>query len=243
MSSSSEIDKNDDDDSGNDMIWLTRKRKHSPSAKGPNRASNTTTKPRLKHAAHTARQQKLSPLRNRLLSNDLSTPKTLSATQYSDHDTNICYNDDSSEESGDRADHPGRNKRSMSTTHLYRSRGHKRQRSTDENDEYEVEKILDACVNCRKIQYRIKWVRYEDDLEWYDAFNFKNSPHKLLSFHSASHTHPGPPKRLGRWVQCWDEDREADNHPDNNTPEQLYLRGGKLQILAGCRFRLKDVPS
>jgi hypothetical protein len=44
----------------------------------------------------------------------------------------------------------------MSTTHPYHSRGHKQQRSTDKNDEYEVEKILDVRVNCRKMQYRVE---------------------------------------------------------------------------------------
>ncbi|KAH8719373.1 hypothetical protein GQ44DRAFT_712292 [Phaeosphaeriaceae sp. PMI808] len=26
----------------------------------------------------------------------------------------------------------------------------------------------------------------------------------------------GPLKRLGRWVQCWEEDRDADDHPNDN---------------------------
>lgn len=47
--------------------------------------------------------------------------------------------------------------------------------------------------------YRVKWLGYEDDPEWYDASNFKNS---LRDFHATNFTLPGPPKRLGIWRQC-----------------------------------------
>ena len=119
----------------------------------------------------------------------------------------------------------------MSTARPYRSRRHKRKRncgSAEEDDEYEVEKILDARVNRGKLQYRVKWLGYEDDREWYDASNFKNSPHMLRGFHTANPTRPGPPKRLGRWVQCWEEDRDVDDHPDDNKPARSYTRGEAL---------------
>lgn len=70
----------------------------------------------------------------------------------------------------------------------------------DEDDEYEVEEILEARIYRRKLQYRVKWLGYEDDPEWYGASNFKNSPHKLRDFYTANPTRPGPLKRLGRWV-------------------------------------------
>ena len=88
------------------------------------------------------------------------------------------------------------------TYHLTRHRQKCNRGSTDKDDEYKVEEILDAGVNRRKLQYRVKWLRYKDDLQWYDASNFKNSPHKLRSFHTASPTRPGPPKMLERWLQC-----------------------------------------
>ncbi|KAF2690338.1 hypothetical protein K458DRAFT_383455 [Lentithecium fluviatile CBS 122367] len=47
-----------------------------------------------------------------------------------------------------------------------------------------------------KLQYRVKWVRYSDDPKWYNAANFKNSPHKLYDFHEANLARPGPPQRL-----------------------------------------------
>jgi hypothetical protein len=230
--SSSEIDDNNgNDESGNKKTWLTSKRKHSPPAKRRNRASNTTSKQRPKHAAHSAKQRKLSSSCDRPISNHSLTPKPLSAAHYSGYDTTIWYSDDGSSESSNHGGHSKRTERLMSTAPTYRSSGHRQKRncrSTDEDDEYEVEEILDACVNRRKLQYRVKWLGYKDDPQWYNASNFKNSPHKLRSFHTASPTRPGPPKMLERWLQCWEEDINAGDHPDDNKPKQSYPRGGKL---------------
>jgi hypothetical protein len=92
-------------------------------------------------------------------------------------------------------------------------------------DEYEVEEILKSRIYYRKLQYRVKWVGYADDLEWYDASNFKNSPHKLHGFHLANPICPGPSKRQDVWIQCWEEDRDPDEHPDDNKPERSCRRG------------------
>ena len=51
--------------------------------------------------------------------------------------------------------------------------------SVDEEDEYEMERILDARVNRTTLQYRIQWLGYDDNQEWYDASNFKDSPHRV----------------------------------------------------------------
>ncbi|KAF2175642.1 hypothetical protein K469DRAFT_756078 [Zopfia rhizophila CBS 207.26] len=160
----------DDDDSVDHTTWLTRKRKRSPPAKRHSQMPNTASKQRRKHAAHSARQQKPSTPRGRPFSSRSSAPQPLSAAQHSGYDTKICYSDessdDSSEESGDRGRYIGSNKRPMSTARPYRSRRHKQKRNrggADEDDEYEVEKILDARVNRGKLQYRVEWLGYEDD--------------------------------------------------------------------------------
>jgi hypothetical protein len=49
---------------------------------------------------------------------------------------------------------------------------------------------------------------------------------------------PGPPKRLGILVQCWEEDRDAGNHPGVNKPtigrdEIIYGRTGPVDICLG----------
>jgi len=97
----------------------------------------------------------------------------------------------------------------------------------DEDNEYEVEGILDSRISRKKLQYRAKWVGYENDPDWYDASNFKNSSHRLHDFHAANPAQPGPPARLWRWTQCWEEDIDAD-HPNDNKPKRLHTNGAVL---------------
>jgi hypothetical protein len=78
---------------------------------------------------------------------------------------------------------------------------------TDNEDKYEVERILEARFHYGKLQYRANWTGYGDDLVWYDASIFKNSPYRLLDFHTANLTQVGPPKRLRKWTQSWEKDR------------------------------------
>lgn len=87
----------------------------------------------------------------------------------------------------------------------------------DKHVEYEVKQIVDVRTNDTTgfLQYRVKWVGYKHDLTWYDASNFKNSPHKLDEFHNVNPTYPGPPKRLRVWLQCWED---TADHADDNKP-------------------------
>ncbi|KAF2690843.1 hypothetical protein K458DRAFT_288283, partial [Lentithecium fluviatile CBS 122367] len=57
-------------------------------------------------------------------------------------------------------------------------------------------KVLEARIFRRKLKYRVKWLSYDNNLKWYNAANFKNSPHKLYAFYRDDLTRPGPPKRL-----------------------------------------------
>jgi hypothetical protein len=87
----------------------------------------------------------------------------------------------------------------------------------DKHVEYEVKHIVDVRINDETdLQYRALWVGCKDDSTWYDASNFKNSPHKLDDFHKANPTRPGPPKRLDVWLKCWEE---TANHSDDNKPQ------------------------
>jgi hypothetical protein len=219
-SSSSDADDDRNDDRSNQTAWLTRMRKRFPPTKQHILSSNTTSRQRLKHNMRSAKQRRLSPSGDRPFSNRPLALKPLSAPPYSGYDAKICCSDDSS---GNRVRHLESIKRPMSTVSPYRSRKHKRKRSqdtADKDDEYEVEEILNARLHYRKLQYRVRWLEYEEDPEWYDASKFKNSPHRLQSFHAANPLHPGPPRRLETWIQCWEEGRDAGNHPDDNKPEE-----------------------
>ncbi|KAF1935089.1 hypothetical protein EJ02DRAFT_460679 [Clathrospora elynae] len=152
-SSSSNTDDDHNDDRGNQTAWLTRKWKRFPPTKQHIRLSNTTSKQRLKHNVRSAKQRRLSSSGGRPFSNRPLALKPLSAPPYSGYDAKICYSDDSSDDSsGNRVRHLESIKRPMSTVRPYRPRKHKRKRSqgtADKDNEYEVEKILNARVHCK----------------------------------------------------------------------------------------------
>lgn len=106
----------------------------------------------------------------------------------------------------------------------HRNKWKRKRTSVEEDKEYEVEEILESRINHKKLQYRTKWIGFDDDQEWYDAFNFKNSPYRLRDFHATNPTQPGPPARLWRWIQCWEEDRDAEDHTDDNKPKRSRTR-------------------
>jgi hypothetical protein len=89
----------------------------------------------------------------------------------------------------------------------------------NENEEYEVEMILKVRCYCDELQYRVQWLGYKTDRKWYYASGFKNSPRKLREFHNANPVGLGPPVRLEEWEKCWEEDRDAGDHPDDNKPQ------------------------
>ena len=51
-------------------------------------------------------------------------------------------------------------------------------------EEWEVEDILDARSHRGKLQYRVKWVGWDEDREWYDAAGFENSLKIVKDFYS-----------------------------------------------------------
>ena len=64
----------------------------------------------------------------------------------------------------------------------------------DGEEEYEVEQILDSRLfgKAKKLQYRVSWVGYPPDTQWYPAANFENSADKLRAYHTAYPGKPGP---------------------------------------------------
>ena len=64
----------------------------------------------------------------------------------------------------------------------------------DGKPEYEVEHILDSCLFCRKLQYKIQWKGYgpRDDL-WEDTSFAANAPELIADFH---HKNPRVPHHI-----------------------------------------------
>ncbi len=84
--------------------------------------------------------------------------------------------------------------------------------------EWEVDEILAVRLHGRakRLQYRAKWTGHDEDPKWYDAANFKGSPHRIRDFHHQYPDRPGPPKNLNYWLRCWEEDEEAEDRSDDN---------------------------
>ena len=83
--------------------------------------------------------------------------------------------------------------------------------------EWEVEKILASRLFRKKtLQYRAKWVGYDTDPEWYNAQNFKASPHMLRDFHKDNPSAAGPPTQLSYWIECWEQGEEPEDRSDDN---------------------------
>jgi hypothetical protein len=85
-------------------------------------------------------------------------------------------------------------------------------------NEWEVDKVLAVRKRYGKLQYRIQWLGFDEDPDWYPASNIKNAPHKLRDFHRENPDRPGPPKRLDSWITAWENDQEASEHPGDDKP-------------------------
>ena len=82
--------------------------------------------------------------------------------------------------------------------------------------EWEVEELLAVKRVKNQLQYRVKWVGYDEDLDWYPASNLKYSPHKLRDFHLANPKRPGPPKQLNQWLKAWEDGQDDYDDLDSD---------------------------
>ena len=71
----------------------------------------------------------------------------------------------------------------------------------DRETEYEVKQLLAVWVYQKKLQYRAKWVGYEDDPTWYDAEAFQHSPYLIHNLHCAYPNLPPPSTKLDQWLR------------------------------------------
>lgn len=88
--------------------------------------------------------------------------------------------------------------------------------SVDGQDEWEVERILAVRKVRNKLLYRVKWTGHDEDITWYPARNFKNSPYLIRDFHSEYPELPGPPRRLTDWLKAAEQDEYLGDHEDDD---------------------------
>lgn len=88
----------------------------------------------------------------------------------------------------------------------------------DGEAEWEVDDVLAVRKRYGKLQYRVKWLGYDDDPDWYPASDLKYAPHKVRDFHARNPTKPGPPKRLDEWIKLWEAGEDTYDHADDDKP-------------------------
>lgn len=88
----------------------------------------------------------------------------------------------------------------------------------NDQDEWEVERVLASRLYRRKLEYRVKWVGADDDPTWYPARNFKGSPHLVRDFHQAHPDAAGPPSRLNDWLIAWEKGEELPDIAADDLP-------------------------
>jgi hypothetical protein len=82
--------------------------------------------------------------------------------------------------------------------------------------EWEVEEILNSRVFSQRLQYQVKWIGTDHDPTYYNADRFKGAPHALRTFHEAYPDAPGPPVNLPYWIDCYLQDQEPEERPNDN---------------------------
>jgi hypothetical protein len=95
--------------------------------------------------------------------------------------------------------------------------------------EWEVQELLAVKQIRNQLLYRANWLGYDEDPEWYPASDFKYAPHKLKAFHLRYPDLPGPPRKLGEWLQAWEEGKDDYDELDDNTVASNSLRTSFFQ--------------
>jgi hypothetical protein len=94
----------------------------------------------------------------------------------------------------------------------------------DGEQEYDVERILAVKLVRKRLKYKIQWVGWDEDPDWYPASTLSNSPLALQRFyekHSDNTDLPGPPRNLQYWLDCARDDIRPQPRKDDDIPSQV----------------------
>lgn len=87
----------------------------------------------------------------------------------------------------------------------------------DEEEEWEVSRVLESRIYNRELRYRVEWEGHPPDPIWYPASNFRHAPVKFKEYHKENPLKPGPPKRLKEWLAAAEADELLEENDDDNT--------------------------
>jgi transposase InsO family protein len=86
----------------------------------------------------------------------------------------------------------------------------------ESDQEWEVKAIVDCKVTDKLLYYKAEWMNRDPDLEWYEAYDFKYSPHKVRDYHKSHPKKPGPPRALPDWLKAWEDGDDDDEYEHLN---------------------------
>ncbi|KAI9035594.1 chromo domain-containing protein [Aspergillus affinis] len=77
-------------------------------------------------------------------------------------------------------------------------------------NKWEVNEIVASRLYYKKLQYQAKWNNADDNPTWYPASNFIGCPHLVQEYHQQYPDKPGPPRRLGAWLEAYNGEKEFE---------------------------------
>ena len=93
-----------------------------------------------------------------------------------------------------------------------------------DDQEWEVQEVLAVRKVHQTLHYRVQWVGYDEDPEWYPAADFKYAPHKLRDFHYKYPDMPGPPRLLDKWIKGWEDGLDSYENLEDSREMAASLR-------------------
>jgi hypothetical protein len=87
-----------------------------------------------------------------------------------------------------------------------------------DQEEHEVAHVKSARIHYQRLQYKVQWVGWDTDDQWYDAGNLKHAASLVQDFHNRYPHQPGPPKRLQTWLEAEEKGIALDDRPEDNLP-------------------------
>jgi hypothetical protein len=96
-------------------------------------------------------------------------------------------------------------------------------------EEWEVQKVLASRVVRKRLQYRVQWTGYDEDLTWYPASNFKYSPKKLKESTYSTLNNLDHRDALLEWIKAYDEGRDTYEELEDNSVMASRLRASFFQ--------------
>lgn len=86
----------------------------------------------------------------------------------------------------------------------------------ENEQEWEVEKVLGVRVVRRQLRYKIQWVGFDLDTDEYLPEDLAHAPQALRDFHQTYPDLPGPPRNLDYWLECAEKDIYPEKRADDN---------------------------